>query len=382
MYRVQRKLVRETLGPIALIPNVADARNRARQSMLSAQAGRNPVAERRERDVAAKLEQERMPDTFSAVAERYVERYARKNTKPTTWKELKRQLEVDVFPKWANRPIRSLTRHDVTALLDGIADRGSPVQANRTLGRLKTLFKWALDEEVITIDPTARVRKVVKEISRDRTLNDRELRLFWVGCDRLGWPFGQMFKLLLLTAQRRDEVGGMEWREVDLSRRMWTIPREKAKNARAHEVHLSQLALDVLESIPRLSSSLVLTTTGERSVSGFSKSKARLDRFMIEQLRAESTEHGGAAYHLDGWILHDLRRTAATGMARLHIPPHVVDRILNHTSGTIRGVSAVYNRHAYTEERNAALEAWGRYVENLIRSTSSNVIDLPRRVEA
>src|SRR5262249_21241336 len=161
----------------------------------------------------------RMPDTFSAVAERYVERYARKNTKATTWKELKRQLEVDVFPKWANRSIRSLTRHDATALLEGIADRGSPVQANRTLARLKTLFKWALDEEVISTDPTARVRKVVKEISRDRTLNDRELRLFWAGCDWLGWPFGQMFKLLLLTAQRRDEVGGMEWCEIDLSRR-------------------------------------------------------------------------------------------------------------------------------------------------------------------
>src|SRR5205085_778936 len=116
--------------------------------------------------------------------------------------------------------------------------RGALVQANRTLARLKTLCSWAIAEELIDTDPTARVRKRIKESARDRALSDSEIRLFWAGCDMLGWPFGQMFKLLLLTAQRRDEVGSMEWSEMSLEKRLWTIPREKAKNDRTHEVHL------------------------------------------------------------------------------------------------------------------------------------------------
>ena len=118
------------------------------------------------------------------------------------------------------------------------------MQANRTLARLKTFFSWALDEDLIDNDPTARVRRRVKETARDRALSDDEIRLFWAGCDKLGWPFGPIFKLLLLTAQRRDEVGTMEWAELDApATRRWTIPREKAKNDRAHEVHLSELAV-------------------------------------------------------------------------------------------------------------------------------------------
>jgi integrase len=377
MYRVNGQLVRETVGTLALIPSVAEARDRARESMHKARAGKNPVAERRERELAA-IRAEELPDTFRAVATRYLERYAKKNTKPTTWRELQRQLEVDVFPKWGDRPIASLKRQDVTVLLEAIADRGSPVQANRTLARLKTLFKWLLDEELIPADPTARVRKVVKETARDRTLADREVGLFWRGCDKLGWPFGSMYKLLLLTAQRRDEVGSLEWSEIDFDQNVWTIPREKAKNDRAHEVHLSALAMEILDSLPRVGGRYVLTTTGARPVSGFSKSKERLDRHMLHLFRAELAEAGYEPYRaaIDDWILHDLRRTAATGMARLNIPPHVVDRILNHVSGAIRGVAAVYNRHAYLDERRAALEAWSRHVESIVRPVASNVVPL------
>jgi integrase len=333
---------------------------------------------------------EKLPDNFRAVADRYVERYAKKNTKPTTWMELRRQLEVDVLPKWADRPIASITRQDVTELLNGIADRGSPIQANRTLARLKTLFRWVADEELVVADPTARVRKIVKETARDRALGDLEIRLFWAGCDKLGWPFGPMFKVLLLTAQRRDEVGGMEWSEIaPLDKRVWTIPREKAKNDRAHEVHLSDLAVEIIDELPRISrrhadgagtelSPYLFTTNGQRPVSGFSKAKERLDQHIVQLLRTELEETGQdpRKAQIEGWILHDLRRTAATGMARLNIVPHVVDRILNHVSGTIRGVAAVYNRHAYLEERKTALEMWGRYIETLIRPAPANVVPL------
>jgi integrase len=377
MYRVDGKLIRETFGTLALIPNVAEARDRARESLQKARVGKNPVAERRELAFAAK-KAEALPDTFRTVAERYLERYAKKNTKPTTWKELRRQLDVDVFPKWGDRPVASITRQDVTVLLDGIVDRGSPVQANRTLARLKTLFKWLLDEELTPADPTARVRKVVKEAARDRALTNEEIRLFWAGCDKLGWPFGPMYKLLLLTAQRRDEVGGMEWLEIDRDRHVWTIPRQKAKNDRAHEVHLSGFATEILDSLPRVGTRYVLTTNEERPISGFSKSKERLDTHMLALLRAELAKAGKDPDQgkIDDWILHDLRRTAATCMARLSVPPHVVDKVLNHVSGSIRGVAAVYNRHAYLDERKAALEAWARYVESIVRPAPSDVVPL------
>jgi integrase len=381
MYRVGRKLVRETLGTAAVIPNVADARKRARESLQKAQAGVNPVEERRGFERAAKLERERTPNSFGAVVDLYISRYAEKNTKTSTYKETKRVLGHDVRQVWEQKSIGEIFRRDVIELLDGIVDRGAAVQANRTLAVLRRLFNWCVEREIIATSPVAGLKMPTAETARDRALSDDEIRLFWAGCDKLGWPFGPMFKLLLLTAQRRDEVGGMEWSEVD--KRVWTIPRERAKNDRAHEVHLSDLAREIIDELPKISRTLpdsagsepspyLFTTNGERPVSGFSKVKARLDRHMVQLLRAD-IEGAGTNSHkveIEGWILHDLRRTAATGMARLNIAPHVVDRILNHVSGTIRGVPAVYNRHAYLEERKTALEAWGRHVESLVRPAS------------
>jgi integrase len=264
------------------------------------------------------------------------------------------------------RPIASITRQDVTRLLEAIEARGSPVQANRTLARLKTLFAWVQRQEIITSDPTALVDKVIREQARDRVLNEQEIGLFWSACEVAGWPFGPMGKLLLLTAQRRNEVGGMRWGELDLEKRIWTIPRERAKNNRAHEVYLSDLALEVIDRLPRLETEpgFVFTTTGYSHISGYGKARATLHEIMKAQLRQETSDEAAT---IAQWTFHDLRRTAATGMARLNMPPHVVDRILNHTAGTIRGVAAVYNRFEYLAERKAALEAWGRFVEELIR---------------
>ncbi|HUX89017.1 MAG TPA: tyrosine-type recombinase/integrase [Chloroflexota bacterium] len=167
---------------------------------------------------------------------------------------------------------------------------------------------------------------------------------------------------------------------IDLDTRTWTIPKEKAKNGRAHEVHLSDIAIEIIQSLPQVGRQprFVLTTNGTHPVSGFSKSKARLDAHILDQLRDNIADarRDTAEVGIEPWILHDLRRTAATGMAKLNIAPHVVDRILNHVSGTIRGVAAVYNRHAYIEERTMALDAWGRYLERLVRPGSDNVLHL------
>jgi integrase len=391
MYRVRGRKVRETIGTVATIPNVGDARQRARESIELAQQGVHPAEAREE----AEATEAARSITFTTVADRYLVEHVERNNRPSTIRETRRILNRDVKPKWGDRPIRDISRQDVNDLLDVIADRGALLQANRTLARLKTLFSWALDNELADADPTARVRKRVKEVPRDRALSPDEIRHFWAGCDKLGWPFGPLFKLLLLTAQRRDEVGAIEWRELDLEKRLWTIPRERAKNNRAHEVHLSDLAVQIIEALPQIVGQgsadgaptpeprLVFTNTGRTPVSGFSKAKERLDGHMFAMFRSELTAAGRDASQagVGEWILHDLRRTAATGMARLNIAPHVVDRILNHVSGTIRGVAAVYNRHAYLEERKAALEAWSRYVGTLVHPPPQNVLQFISRNE-
>jgi integrase len=258
------------------------------------------------------------------------------------------------------------------------------------LARLRTLFNWAVDREIIAVSPVARMKRPTVEKERSRTLSDEEVSLFWLGCDRLAWPFGPICKFLLLTGQRRTEVAGMRWSEINLEKRLWTIPRERAKNDREHVVHLSDLAVEIIEALPRFTKirndaegkgtevGLVFTTTGETHVSGYGRAKERLDKHMLDLFREElaRAEKDADKAAVGEWILHDLRRTAATGMAKLNIAPHVVDRILNHVSGTIRGVAAVYNRHAYLEERKAALDAWGRYAEGLVRATRANVVPL------
>jgi len=366
MYRVNGKPVMQTLGSLALIPKVEGARELAREAILAARSGVNPVEEKRAEEAAAKAV------TFAVVADRWMSEYVERNCSLGVIRERRRILNHDILPRWGGRAARAITKADVNDLLDAKADRrdrprkgrtdGAGIQSNRTFAVLTALFNWAISRDLVDTNPTAGVRHRVKEVARDRVLDDDELVRFWAACDAMGLPFGPLFQLLLLTAQRRDEVGGMRWSELDLERRIWTVPGERTKNDKVHMVHLSDLAIEIIEQLPQIGDSdLVFTTNEKTPVSGFSKAKSRVDKLM-----GDPSE----------WILHDLRRTAASGVARLGVAPHVVDKILNHTAGTIRGVAAVYNRFEYLPERKAALEAWGRFVETLIRPTRSNVVEL------
>jgi integrase len=154
--------------------------------------------------------------------------------------------------------------------------------------------------------------------------------------------------MLALTGQRRDEVGRMAWTDLDLENGLWVVPGEHAKNGKPHTVHLSHPALELLSQIPQ-TGDLVFSSNGTTLFQGYSKAKARLDRIS----------------GVSGWTLHDLRRTVVSGMARLGIPPHVADKILNHQTGTISGVAAVYQRHEFLLERRDALRLWGRHVLGL-----------------
>jgi integrase len=350
MYRVRKAglLVRETLGSIHDIPNVADARARALQSIEKARAGVNPVAERKTAVERAKAE---TAGTFTAVADRFVAEFLGQK-RPNTIANWTRIIEKDIKPDWGERPFRDITQDDALKLFNAKA-KSRPKQADEVRKVLRRLCSWAVSERIITADadPTKDVAKRVPEREdRDRVLTDSELKLFWASCDRLGWPFGPAFKLLALTAQRREEVGGAGRREFDSA--TWTVPAVRSKNGKANIVHLSAQALAVLETVPD-TGELLFASRGTKTPSGYSKAKARLDGYMAEI----------AAHPIEGWVLHDLRRTATTGMARLGIPPHVADRVLNHQSGTISGVAKIYNQFAYLEERQLALDAWGLFID-------------------
>lgn len=383
-YRIGGRLRRFTIGNYPPI-KPAQARREADEALERVRQGIDPAVEKKIRRTSPLPEN----DTFGILSQYYLENYARKNTASSMYKETKRIIERDVLPVWRDRPVSGITRRDVIGLIDGIASRGAEVQANRVLARLKALFNWAVEKDRLKLSPITGMRPPTKEYTRDRALTDDELRWFWTASETIGWPFGPLAKLLLLTGQRRDEVGGLEWPEIDVVKKTWTIPRAKAKNSRAHEVQLSAAAIEVLRSIPHVDNSLVFTTTGDTPVSGFARAKRRLDAAMIKARRhslglpekdADLRKSLGIAdskplpVEIPGWILHDLRRTVATGMARLGVQPHVVDKVLNHTSGKIRGVAAVYNRFEYLKERRVALDAWGGYVTDLVTPAPANVV--------
>jgi integrase len=378
-YRFNGRLRRFTIG---LYPAIkpAQARREASAALESVRRGVDPAEEKRARRDARSAD----PDTFGQVVRDYLERHGRTNLASGTYKETKRVLQSSDLATWQDRPIAGISRRDVIDVVDRISKRAE-VQANRTLARL------GAQKDRIASSPTAGIKPPTKETARDRALSDDELRWLWFAAHEIDWPFGPIAKLLLLTAQRRDEVAGMEWPELDLAKRMWVIPRHKVKNARAHEVHLSEAAVAVLQSVPRVGDGLIFTTTGETAVSGFSRAKKRLDAEMVKarrrSLRLPEDDAGyrkaiglpagkSLPIEIPDWTLHDLRRTAATGMAGLNCPPHVVDKLLNHVSGTIRGVAAVYNRFEYLDERRNALEAWGRYVSALVSPAPANVVEL------
>lgn len=269
--------------------------------------------------------------------------------------EKRRALERDLLPALGNRAADQVSRSDIRNLLDAIVDRGAPVHANRVLAYVRRMFAWAVERELVPASPVAGLKPPTAERSRDRTLTADELGRIWRATADVPSPFGAFFRMLILTGQRRSEVAGARWSEMDLGRAEWTIPAVRAKNGSAHIVHLSKQAVGNLTGTPRYAgSNLVFTTTGETPISGFSKAKRMLDE----------------ASGVIGWTIHDLRRTFATiGTGALGIDPVVMDKVLNHRSGVVTGIAAVYQRHAYLDQRKAAIDAWGCYLESLsIRS--------------
>lgn len=343
--------------------DLAQARANGRAALHAVSLGQDPIAERK---VVAPPPTH---DLIETVIESFIDRHVTPRNRPRTAEETIRILRTKVLPRWEGRKIQEIGRRDVIELLDGIVDAGTPVAANRTLAALSKLFNWAADRGVIDANPCVRIKAPAAETSRDRVLSDDELRLLWRACGSIGWPFGPFVQILLLTAQRRDEVAKIRRSELREGGTLWTIPAERAKNGQAHDVPLSGEVQGVLGSLPRVAgqAGYLISTTGNSGVSGYAKAKARLDAEMLALARTGAAAAGGdpESITLEPWRLHDLRRTASTGMGRLKIEPHVIEAVLNHRSGVIKGVAAVYNRYQYLDEKRAALQAWASHVASI-----------------
>src|SRR5581483_3579005 len=266
--------------------------------------------------------------------------------------------------RWKNRLVSDIGRADIVDVLDALIAQNVPVKANHTRGVLHLFFGWCVRRGVMDHNPCSAVDKPAAQKSRTRVLSDSELALLWRAADE-DEVFGPLYKLLVLTGQRRDEVRGATWDEFDLDKRVWTLPAARTKNGRSHTVPLSAQAVALLNSLPRIGRrpTLVFTTSGETMLSGLSRAKNRLDGRMLE-LAQEMNSRA----EIPPFVLHDLRRTCATGLQKRGVALPVIEKVLNHTSGSFAGIVGVYQLHDFADEKRAALETWGRHVESIIYS--------------
>ena len=323
-----RKFTIGAYGPVT----PQKAREQARSLLGLVAQGRDPQADK----IASrkKLASDHVDDLF----ERFCERHA---SKRRSVREVRRIFENDVREHIGNRSVHTIKKRDLVEILHAVEDRGAHIMANRVLAAMRKFFNWLVSQAVLEASPCAGIGAPTAERSRNRVLTDDELGRVLKAAQLLDYPFGVIVQLLAHTGQRRDEVAGMRWSELDLEKRLWTLPGVRTKNARAHDVALTPQVVELIEGCrPRSVGQVVASLSAERPFQGWSKAKAALDQ------KAQ----------VSGWRLHDLRRTMVTYMAaRAGVAQHVSDRILNHKSGVISSVAAVYQQHDFASERREAL---------------------------
>jgi integrase len=341
--------------------SLAEAREKARAWRKLIAKGIDPRAEQ-EREKQTQLQKQE--NSFRAVAEEYIKRHVVELSRPAV---VEREIRQDLIARWKDRPITDITQHDVVAAVRAVKDRDAPYSAHTIYGHASALFNWALAQGIYGLDrsPCDRLKRTAiigKKLKRKRTLTDAELRAFWNATETMGYPFGALFRILLLTGLRRSEAAEAPWSELDLNRKLWTIPAQRMKSDAPHVVPLTSAILDILNALPRhpWGPYLFSTTGGKSPVRGFSKAKKRLDSLMITALAQEAD---GAAVALDDWVVHDLRRTTRTHLSGLPVAETVRELILAHARP---GLHAVYDQYAYLEEKCTALELWAARLRTIL----------------
>lgn len=342
-YRRAGRRRRMTLGRWP-VTTLGEAREAWRELRKAIERGEDPGEEKRSNE-------------FGQIADEWLKRDQAGNK---SIYEVTRILNREIRPAFEGRDIGDITRRDCLGVINKVVDRGKTTQARRVHSYMSRLFKWAVSAGIVDASPMMGVLKPGNEVSRDRIFEDSELATVWSAATSIGWPFGDAVKLLILTAARRDEISALRWSEVQGDKIV--LGSEKMKNKKQHIIPLSDSARALLDSVPRLASSdLVFTTTGKTPISGWSRAKVHLDALCGD---------------LEPWRLHDIRRTAATGLQRLGEPLQVVEAVLGHISGSRAGVVGVYQRHEYTDEKRRALARWAAHVAGVVDGHQANVVPL------
>jgi integrase len=330
-----------------------EARREARKKLNRISSGGDPVAEREAARGAA---------TFRLLAEEYIR--FRCEEKKSGYEDT-RIIRRELLPHWSRKLAGDIHRRDVMKLTDEIKRRGAGIMANRTLSLISRVFNFGIDRELVETNPATRVRPPAKEKSRERVLENDEIKAFWNGLDKLpGEPETKLaLKLLLTTAQRPGEIASLEWQEIDTEESVWTIPGEKSKNGLAHRVPLSSLALEILSSLPRANEGPVFPSPSDPK------------RPITRAALARVIYRGRQTLKMDPYTPHDLRRTAASKMAGMGISRLTISKVLNHAD---RGITSVYDRHGYDAEKRDALETWASKLQDIIADRKTKVVRMVR----
>lgn len=303
---------------------------------------------------------------FSTVAEAFIKAarsdgldYQKKKTLKA-WRDIESVIQRDLSPALSNRTLNDISADDLNDLLEEVGERG-PSASRHAFNAASAVFRYATKKHRRLFPPSASpIPDVVRPAAadaREHYLNDNELRIVWNAAGRLGWPFGAIYQMLILTGQRLREVAHAPWTEFDLSKRHWLIAGGRTKNQRPNLVQLSDTALDIVSGLPRSASDgdFLFTTTGNSGVSGFSRAKSRIDAIAAKQATKEGVT-------IRPWRVHDLRRTLSVGCQAMGVKLEVIEEVINHKSGSRSGIVGTYQVYDFQPEKRAAWEAWEKRI--------------------
>ena len=357
-----------TIGTFGSPWTVETARTEALRLRGLVAAGADPAGEKTKKRAAKQQADE---DSVRAAVEDWLRR---DRPDKRTVGEVTRVMKRDVLPLWGDRPLAAIRKRDVIELLDGIADRGAGIAANRALSYIHRFFKWCTARDRIAANPAQFVEKPTQETARDRVLSNAELVEVWRAVDGMVEPFAAGVRLLILTAARRTEIFEARWSELE--GKALRLPPSRVKNKQGRIIPLSPPALAIVGALLRFADSpWLLTLDGRHPFSNFGHAKAELDRRILKA-RGENAEP------IPPWTIHDLRRSVATGLQRFKVPLEVTEAVLGHTSGKRSGIAAVYQTHDYLEEASEALDLWGEHMMRLLDPTPAKVVPMRRRAKA
>ena len=353
-YTIGEKTRRMSLGKVDL-QEVGKARETAKNILAKVRLGQDPAAQKKQNRSQAS-------DTFGKLVDTYLA-FKETELRGGSYDQVRRHLKTNVKSLHA-LPLSSIDQRMIADKLNGVAKTSGAVTANRTRASLSAMFTWAMGEGLALSNPVTNTNKR-EEKSRERVLTDDELRTVWqaAGDDH----HGAIVKLLMMTGQRRGEIGGLRWSEIDLDRNLILLPGERTKNALPHELPVTSTVRSIIESQTKTEGRDFIFGFGEGAYSGWSRAKEALDEAVAE-----------SGNTVPAFTLHDIRRSVATRMADIGVPPHVIEAVLNHVSGHKGGVAGIYNRALYTAEKAQALARWDEYLSALITRRKSNIKPLKR----